>query len=145
MRRIIVHGGKWSLTATSRASRWPRADLVFGQPQPTLPQIFGGAIANCKNAHCATHAEEMGEPDMRATVLGIFMSFVISAAAAEDVQRLPDGTAVAFSCRVEFCKSTLLKSAAPGAVHNPPIGLLGAPAFRLFAIHLASNGGGLVR
>ena len=39
------------------------------------------------------------------------MAFFVSALAAEEVQRLPDGTAVAFSYWVKFCKSTLLKSA----------------------------------
>jgi invasion protein IalB len=48
---------------------------------------------------------------MRAVASGVALAFFISAAAAEDVQRLPDGTAVAFSYWVKFCKSTLLKSA----------------------------------
>jgi hypothetical protein len=39
------------------------------------------------------------------------LDFFASTVAAEDVLRLPDGTAVAFSYWVKFCKSALMKSA----------------------------------
>lgn len=48
---------------------------------------------------------------MRAFASGLLLSSFISAVAAEQVQRLPDGTTVAFSYWVKFCKTTLLKSA----------------------------------
>jgi hypothetical protein len=51
------------------------------------------------------------EADMRTIALGVAIASFISTLAAEEVQRLPDGTAVAFSYWVKFCKSTMLKSA----------------------------------
>lgn len=49
---------------------------------------------------------------MRAMASGVLLAFFMStAAAAEDIQRLPDGTAVAFSYWVKLCKSVETRSA----------------------------------
>lgn len=48
---------------------------------------------------------------MRAIASSILTALFISTAAAEEVQRLPDGTAVAFSPWVKFCKSVSTRSA----------------------------------
>ncbi|MGY3237964.1 hypothetical protein ACVWZ4_001374 [Bradyrhizobium sp. USDA 4472] len=53
-------------------------------------------------------------------------AFLILSASAEDIQLLPEGTAVAFSYWVKFCKATALKSAAswirkPKTVDGKPL------------------------
>jgi hypothetical protein len=48
---------------------------------------------------------------MPAIALGIVIALFVSTVAAEEVQRLPDRTAVAFSYWVKFRKSSSFKSA----------------------------------
>jgi invasion protein IalB len=48
---------------------------------------------------------------MRAIAVGLVMASFVTAVAAEEIQRLPDGTAVAFSYWVKFCKSLETRSA----------------------------------